>query len=135
MKLLKAIIEKGADGFYSIYMPEIPGLYGSGETELEAKESLSESIEMAIEHVKETGDDTYYASLLEKHTIEFVYDLSGFFKTYNFFDVTAFAKRIGVNASLMRRYKTGAKKASEMQKSKILNGIYSVANELHAVRF
>ena len=135
MKSLKAIIEKGSDGFYSIYIPDIPGLYGTGETESEAKESLNESIEEAIEHVKETGCDTYYASLIKVHSIEYVYDLSGFFKTYNFFDVTAFAKRVGVNASLMRRYKTGIKKASATQKTKILEEIHAVADELHAVQF
>ena len=135
MKSLKAIIEKGSDGFYSIYIPEIPGLYGTGETESEAKESLNESIEVAIEHVKETGNDTYYAPLKKDHYIEYAYDLSGFFKTYNFFDVTAFAKRVGVNASLMRRYKTGIKKASSTQKTKILEEIHAVADELQAVQF
>lgn len=135
MKLLKAIIEKGTDGFYSIYMPEIPGLYGSGETEKEAKENLSEAIEIAIDHVKETGDNTYYAPLMSNYTIEYTYDLSGFFKTYDFFDVTALAKTIGINASLMRRYKTGIKKASFSQKAKISNGIHAIAEQLSAVKF
>ena len=31
---LKAVIEKGKDGFYSIYMPEISGLFGTGKTEV-----------------------------------------------------------------------------------------------------
>ena len=135
MKLIKAIIEKGTDGFYSVYTPEIPGLFGTGETEIEAKENLNEAIEMALEHVKETNDDTYYSPLLKGYKIEYAYDLSGFFKAYNYFDTTAFAKRIGINGSLMRCYKSGAKKASTLQKTKILNGIYSVANELNAVRF
>jgi len=135
MTTLKGIIEKGSDGYYSIYIPEIPGLYGTGETEPEAKENLKEAIEMAVEHVEETGDDTYYAPLLKKYTIEYVYDLSGFFKKYNFFDVSAFAKRVGVNASLMRSYKTGIKSASASQKTKILEGIYAVADELYSVKF
>ena len=135
MRLIKAIIEKGTDGYYSVYIPEIPGLYGAGKTEDEAKESLKDGIEMALEHIKETGDNTYYSILTEIYKIEYAYDLSGFFKTFNYFDVTAFAERIGVNSSLMRSYKTGKKKASAIQKNKILNGIHSVANELHAVRF
>jgi predicted RNase H-like HicB family nuclease len=135
MKSLKAIIEKGSDGYYSIYMPEIPGLFGAGETESEAKENLLEAIEITIDHVEETGDATYYVPLLENYTIEYVYDLSGFFKTFDIFDVTAFSKKVGINASLMRRYKTGMSKASSSQKSKILDGIYAVADELHAVKF
>ena len=109
---LKAIIEKGKDGFYSIYTPDIPGLFGTGETETEAKENLKETIEMAIEHVEETGDWGDYSPLNGNYEIEYAYDLSGFFKAYDFFDVTALANRIGINASLMRRYKTGMKKAS-----------------------
>ena len=135
MKTLKAIIEKGKDGFYSVYTPEIAGLYGTGETENEAKESLNDAIEMALEHVGETGEWGDYSTLKDNYTIEYVYDLSGFFKAYDFFDVTALAKKIGINASLMRRYKTGMKKASFSQKAKISNGIYEIAEKLSAVKF
>jgi len=132
---LKAIIEKGKDGFYSIYAPEIAGLFGSGETENEAKESLNEAIEMALEHVEETGDWGDYFPLKGDYTIDYTYDLSGFFKAYDFFDVTALANRIGINASLMRRYKTGMKKASFAQKAKISDGIHTIATQLNAVKF
>ena len=135
MKSIKAIIEKGKDGYYSVYIPEIHGLYGAGITEEEAKENLNEAVEMAFEHVEETGDNTYYAPLMKNYTIEYAYDLSGFFKRFDIFDVTAFSKKIGINASLMRNYKTGMKKASTSQKTKILEGIYSVADELYAVKF
>jgi hypothetical protein len=43
--------------------------------------------------------------------------------------------KIGINASLMRRYKTGMKKASHTQKAKIYDGIYAIAQQLSAVRF
>jgi len=135
MKTLKAIIERASDGGYGIYMPEIPGIGVTGDTEEEAKENLKDIIEMAIEHVEETGDDTYYAPLMVTYKIEYSYDLSGFFKKFNYFDVTSFAKRININASLMRRYKTGMKKASTKQKVKILEGIHAVADELQAVKF
>ena len=135
MKILKAIIEKGKDGFYSIYIPEITGLFGTGETEREAKENLNEAIEMALEHVEETGEWGDYSPLQGKYSIEYAYDLSGFFKTYDFFDVTALANRIGINASLMRRYKTGMKKASFAQKAKIGEGIYAIAEQLNTVKF
>jgi len=135
MNSIKAIIEKGYDGLYSIYLPEIAGLYGTGKTEAEAKENLNDVIKMALEHVEETGEYEYYAPLLGNHSIEYAYDLSGFFKTFDIFDVTAFSKKIGINSSLMRRYKTGRTKASASQKSKILDGIHSVADELYAIKF
>jgi len=135
MNSILAIIEKGSDGFYSVYIPEIAGLYGTGKTEEEAKENLNEAIEMAVEYVNETGECSDYKVLMENHTIEYTYDLSSFFQTYNFFDETAFANKIGINATLMHNYKTGIEKASALQKSKILDGIHSLANELHSVRF
>jgi predicted RNase H-like HicB family nuclease len=128
-------LEKGKDVLYSIYIPDITGLFGTGETETEAKENLNEAIEMALEHVEETGDWGDYSPLKENYVIEYIYDLSGFFKSYDFFDVTALANRIGINASLMRRYKTGMKKASVAQKAKISNGIYAIAKQLSAVKF
>jgi len=135
MKSLKAIIEKGSDGFYSIYMPDIAGLYGTGETEDEAKENLKEAIEVAKDHVEETGDTTYYAPLLENYTIEYAYDLSGFFKTFDMFDVSALANYVGVNSSLMRRYKSGITKASCNQKIKISTGIHRLAKQLSTASF
>jgi len=132
---LKAIIEKGKEGFYSIYLQDIAGIFGTGSTENEAKENLNEAIEMAMEHVEETGEWGDYSPLKGRYSLEYVYDLSGFFKTYDFFDVTALANKIGINASLMRHYKTGMKKASSVQKAKISNGIHSIAKQLHAVQF
>ena len=132
---INAIIEKGKDGFYSIYLKDIAGLFGTGETETEAKENLNEAIEMALEHVEETGDWGDYYPLKGNYTIEYTYDLSGFFMAYDFFDVSALANRIGINASLMRRYKTGAKKASFAQKAKISDGIHSIAKQLCTVQF
>ena len=133
--ILKAVIEKNQDGFYSIYIPEIAGLFGTGETEDEAKESLNEAIDMALEYIAETGEAGDYASLQGKYTLEYVYDLSGFFKTFDFFDTTALANYIGINASLLRRYKAGITKASPSQKIKIANGIYGVAKKLSVAKF
>jgi predicted RNase H-like HicB family nuclease len=68
---LRAIIEKGEDGFYSIYTPEIAGLYGTGETEKEAKDDFNETIKMALEHVEETGEWGDYLPLKGYYSIEY----------------------------------------------------------------
>ena len=52
-----------------------------------------------------------------------------------FFDVSALAGKIGLNTSLLSRYKSGASKAENKQKEKIENGIHDLAKELLAVRF
>ncbi|MDR3285577.1 MAG: type II toxin-antitoxin system HicB family antitoxin [Holosporales bacterium] len=134
-KKLKAVIEKGKDGLYSIYILEISGLFGTGETEAEAKESLNEAIDMALEYIEETGIMGDYAPLKGVYEIEYLYDLSGFFKTFDFFDVSSLAKRIGINPSLMRRYKSGISKASVAQKIKISEGIQSISQQLSIVNF
>ncbi len=135
MKKIKAIIERGNDGLYSIYLPEIFGIYGAGETETEAKEALFDAIDSAKEYVQETGIWGDYIVFKSDFEFDFRYDLSGFFKTYNFFDVSALAGKIGLNASLLRRYKSGISKAETKQKEKIEQGIHKLADELSAVRF
>lgn len=135
MKKIKAIIEKGNDGFYSIYLPDIPGIYGTGETELEAKESLSEAVDSAKEYVEEVGKWGKYIVFKSEYQFDYHYDLSGFFKTYDFFDISALAGRLGLNASLLRRYKSGITKAETKQKEKIEQGIHNLANELRTVKF
>ncbi len=134
-KKVKAVIEKGEGDFYSIYIPVIPGLYGAGETESEAKQELLDALEMAREHAEETGEWEKYAPLKGKYDVEYVYDLSGFFKTFSFFDVSALATVLGVNPSLLRRYKSGITKASDCQKKRIEEGIHFIARELSVVRF
>jgi len=56
-------------------------------------------------------------------------------KTYSFFDVRALARILGLNASLLWRYKSGISKAETKQKEKIEQGIHNLANELGAVKF
>lgn len=135
MKKIKAIIEKGNDGLYSIYLPDVPGIYGAGETEAEAKDALFEAVESAKEYVEETGKWCDYIVFKDDFEFDYRYDLSGFFKTYSFFDVSALAGRLGINASLLRRYKSGISKAEPKQKEKIEQGIHNLAKELRTVKF
>jgi predicted RNase H-like HicB family nuclease len=135
MKKIKAIIEKGNDGLYSIYLPDVLGMYGTGETEAEAKEALLEAVDSAKEFVEDTGKWGDYVVFKSDFEFDYRYDLSGFFKSYSFFDVSALAGRLGLNASLLRRYKSGISKAETKQKEKIEQGIHNIAIELSAVKF
>ena len=135
MKTIKAIIEKGTDGLYSIYIQGIDGLFGADETEAEAKAELNEAIDMAKEHAEETGTWGDYAPLKGGFKIDYIYDLSGFFKTFDFFNVSALANTLNLNGSLLRRYKSGKSKASDAQKKKVEKGIHSIARQLSIARF
>jgi predicted RNase H-like HicB family nuclease len=135
MKRIKAIIEKGNDGLYSIFLPDVPGIYGTGETETEAKNALYEAVDSAKEFVEDTGKWGDYIVFKSDFEFDYRYDLSGFFKTFGFFDVSALAGRLGINASLLRRYKSGISKAETKQKEKIEQGIHNLAKELKTVKF
>ena len=78
MRKIKAIIEKGSDGLYSIYLPDVFGIYGAGETESEAKVALFEAVDSAKEYVDETGEWGAYRVFKSDFEFDFRYDLSGF---------------------------------------------------------
>lgn len=129
----RAIIEKSESGGYGIYLPDIPGYIGLGETEDEAKGDLREAIDLVVEDCKARGikDDVNGGNI----EFEYSYDLSGFFKSFNIFNVSALAKRIGVNSGLLRQYKSGEVYISEQRKKNIEDSIHKLGNELSLVKF
>ena len=136
-KVIVAIIEKASDGGYGIYCPEVEGvaLYGYGITEEEAKENLNESLEVAMEYYEEENKPVPDVLNNGEIEFEFKYDFSGFFKTYPFFNVSELAIMLGINSSLMRKYKTGLAFASKEQREKIEAGIHSLSKRMSSVRF
>ncbi|MEN9600341.1 MAG: hypothetical protein RL596_2665, partial [Bacteroidota bacterium] len=68
--------------------------------------------------------------------LEFIYhyDIASIFRHFGVLDASAFAKRIGMNASLLRQYKTGKTLASSKQKEKIEKGLHELGRELLALR-
>lgn len=135
MKTIVAIIEKGDDGGYGIYALDdsIP-VVGDGLTEKEAKESFETCAKEQAEYMKEklgTYPDWYSPEL----HFEYRYDMTAFFTAFPFINATEFAKTIGINPSLMRKYKSGIAKASVGQKDLIQNQFDKVINRLSAVRF
>jgi len=97
--------------------------------------ALFEAVDSAREYVEETGKWGDYSVFKSDFEFGYRYDLSGFFKTYDFFDVSALAGKIGLNASLLRRYKSGLSKAEPKQKERIERGIHNLAKELSQVKF
>lgn len=137
MKKVTAVIEKSFDGGYGIYIPEIKGvaLYGYGVTEDEARANLMENLESILEFYEEENQSV--PEVLNGGNLEFDYryDFSGFFKAYPIFNVSALAEVVGVNPSLLRKYKNGLAYASRQQKEKIEQGIHSLSEQLSTVQF
>lgn len=133
MKTIKAIIEKGEDGLFSIYTEDIQGAYGSGLTELEAKDDFVEQLEEQCEfHFERTGA---YPEWNNDYTVEYSYNLTGFFLAFPFINASEFAKAVGVNPSLMRQYKNGIAFASEKQRQSIQQAFEGILERMKAVSF
>lgn len=122
-----AIIEKGKDGLYAIYMVDDLkdfGLNGTGKSVDEAKRDMLAAYAEIKEMLEAEGK--------EVPELEFVYryDMPSFFDFFDWINISKFAERIGMNASLLRNYKRGAKFASEEQCRKITDGLRELADEL-----
>ena len=70
MKKLTAIIEKSKSGHYGIYVDELDGITGDGETIEEAKEDLKMAIQEVVAYCRDNGIDT---GDLGDGVFEFVY--------------------------------------------------------------
>ena len=111
-------IEKQNDGTYIAYNMGCDKFtaIGSGVTIAEAKDDFFNSIEEMKDIYLENGD-AVPMELLEEPVFKF--DLASFFEYYSFINVTAFAKMLGINDSLMRQYKKGNTYISNSQLEKI----------------
>ncbi len=126
-------IEKQNDGTYIAYNKDCDNFtaIGSGGTIAEAKEDFFNSVEEMREVYQEHGDEIP-AELQEAPVFKF--DLASFFEYYSFINVTAFAKMIGINASLMRQYKKGGTYISNAQLEKIQNFVNTIGADFQRLR-
>lgn len=132
MKKITAIIERGDDGGFSIYAEGIKGLVGTGMTEDEARQDFIAVREEQAEFYEEKhGKVPEWANL----DIDFRYSLAAFFIAFPYINATQFAKSIGINPSLMRKYKMGLASASSKQKQIIQENLNILTDKLQHVQF
>jgi len=128
-----ALIEKGKDGTFGVFTPDLQHtIIGEGKTVAEAKADFENSIKEIIASYTETGKQIPN----ELQGVEFVYkyDIASLFNYYSFINVSKFAQMVGINASLMRQYKSGNQYISENQISKIEDALHKMANEIGAIK-
>lgn len=131
MKVI-AVIEKGNNGGFDINMEHREdlnfGLLGQGNTVNEAVEDFlicrEEMKELFIDKGEEFPDLEF----------EYKYDVPSLFNFFNEINITSFAKRIGLNASLLRQYKNGLAFASEKQVEKIRKGLHELGSQMCAAK-
>jgi predicted RNase H-like HicB family nuclease len=129
-----ALIEKGKDSTFSIFTPDINHvIIGEGNNVHDAKADFENSVKEMLASYTETGRKV--PKELQDIEFEFKYDVASVFDEYDFINVSKFAAYSGMNASLMRQYKT--KKdiyVSEAQIKKIEDGFHRAAKSFAAIR-
>jgi len=125
-----AVVEKGKDGRFSVYVDGIKGhgLYGSGLTVLEAKADMMSALNDMVEMYKADGELVPKALL--NPTFVYRYDIASIFDYFDWINVSSIARKSGINESLMRQYKSGLAFASEKQCEKIQKTLNELAKEL-----
>ena len=128
-----ALIERGKDGTFGVFTPDINStIIGSGDTVEEAKADFENSVREIFQFYKEDGIELPD----ELKDIEFVYkyDIASMFDYYSWINVSQFARKAGINPSLLRQYRMGNTYISENQISKIENTLHTLGKELAAIK-
>lgn len=127
-----ALIERAKDGRFCIFTPDIESvIVGDGESVADAKADFKESLAAALAYYKETGEEL--PEELRDIEFEYKYDIASMFNYFDFINVSKFAKWAGINASLMRQYKSCGTYISEAQAHKIENALHEIGRQLSAI--
>lgn len=131
MTKITAIIERGTDKGYSIYTEDVEGVIGTGMTEEEARMDFEDVLTEQAEYYQEvTGKRAKWLNA----KVEYKYSLSAFFMSFPFINASQFARCIGINPSLMRKYKMGLTSASAMQRGNIESQLKELTEKLQHVQ-
>lgn len=121
-------IEKDSDSTFIAYnVDESPyTLIGRGATVKEAKADFLKS----MEEVKASEEERKGAAAPILSAVPvFSFDLSSLFEFYSMLNVSAFARYLGINETLMRQYKKGNTYISDVQLQKIEDGLHRLGAE------
>lgn len=133
IKRFTVTIEKDTDGTYVAYNVNGDGyvISGRGASVEEARKAFLDTMRETAEY--EAGESGRAAEILTAEP-EFKFDVASLFDYYKTINMSAFAKSIGLNASLLRHYKKGGVYISDAQLAKIEDGIHRLGKELSALR-
>lgn len=128
-----AIIERGADGKFSIYIEDknYPyGIIGTGATVKEAMEDFKSGYQEMKEFIESSGQP------FEEADFVFKYDVPSFLQEYAFaFSLAGLERITGINQKQLGHYISGYRKPSEKTIRRIESGIRSFCSQLSSVRF
>ena len=124
---IKAHIESGSDGWYSVYHEEdLPfGFFGEGKTVKEAvRDFLTSFEEMRQDHLEYTGENV-------DAEFEFVFDASAFLQYYKgLLTLSGLSKMTGINKAQLSQYVCGRRHPSAKTQERIRRSVQQFAKEL-----
>ena len=133
MKKVKAIIERAADGTFSVYMNDDALEYainGQGDTVEKAVADFRAVYEEMIAFLKAEGNGCTEVEF------EFEYDVVSFLKYYaQLFTLVGLSRLTGINKGQLSHYINGKSRPGIRTIQKIQDGMAKFAGELSAVRF
>jgi predicted RNase H-like HicB family nuclease len=131
MRKITVIIEKGTD-LYSAYIPEdIKSVFvnGQGNSISAAIEDMKTALEEAKDNFLE-GGKPLPEDLTGEMKFEFKYDIASLFDLFDEINISSFARKNGINESLLRKYRNRLAFASERQRKKIESGLHNLGRSL-----
>jgi len=135
MNKVKAFIERGNDGTYSVYVDLEDktlnyGIIGDGNTPQEAIDDFKNSYEEVKTLYKEENKPFIEAEF------EFNYDMASFLAYYsNILSLAGLGRLTGINQGQLSHYTTGRKKPNKATIKKIEHKLHEFGNELHHLKF
>jgi hypothetical protein len=134
MEKVKAFIERGNEGSYSVYVDLENktlnyGIFGEGNTAKEAVEDFISAYETMKEFHKE--QKKYFVEA----EFEIKYDIASFLNYYsNRLSLAGLEKITGVNQRQLSHYVNGTNRPSKQTIKKINHSLHNFANELSQIQ-
>lgn len=133
MKQIAAVIERAADGTYSVYCTD-EIFSGMGDTISEAKANMA--AQMAIYKETAIAEGFKYPEFLDgEYTVEYTVDalsLMNYYVKAGIFSLATLERITGINQKQLWAYTTGTK-PRKAQADKIRAGFYTLSKDLDAV--
>jgi predicted RNase H-like HicB family nuclease len=135
MNKVKAFIERGKDGTYSVYVDLEDntlnyGIHGDGDTVEKAIEDFKASYE-EMKTIYEKEGKSFVEAVFEFH-----YDTSSFLNFYtNYFSLAGLSRLTGIHQGQLSHYVTGVRNPSKQTIQKIDTSIHDFAKNLSQVQF
>ena len=133
MERITAVIERGLDGLYSIYIEDKSypyGILGTGSNVTKAMEDFRAGYDEMKDYIESTGETFVPAEFV------FKYDVPSFLQEFAYaFSLAGLERITGVNQKQLGHYISGYRHPSRRTVRKIETAIHTFCEQLSAVRF